>query len=99
MASKSKTGVWVPPHLEIQDGYALQALERGEATPEQQQRALRWIVEVACMAYQDTFDIDNERKSSHMQGRRFVGLAIIQAIKLNMQAVKKAREKNNDEQG
>lgn len=65
---------------------ALQALERGDATKEQQQRALKWIVEEAGRRDGDTFLLDEEggeRASSFMAGRRFVALEVLKLVHLS----------------
>ena len=74
------------PHLratfKIADVNNLQALGRGDASPEQQKAALKWIVETACMAYDDTYDGGNARNSDKMQGRRYAGLRIVAMCKI-----------------
>ena len=70
---------WQPP-----DASALQALEKGEADEHQQKRALAWIINVAAGTYQVAWEPDNERASSFESGRRFVGLKIVELIKLNL---------------
>lgn len=68
--------------FKIADVNALQALSRGEASPEQQVAALKWIVDSACMAFEDTFDAASQRNSDKMQGRRYVGLRIVAMTKI-----------------
>lgn len=86
------TGVWIPVGLDEFTHASIQALERGDASEAQQKQALKWIVETLCMTYYDTAH-DNDRVERHNQGRRWVGLAIIQALKLDYSWVKKQREK------
>lgn len=65
---------------------AIQALQRGEATPDQQQRAFDWIVNQAA----NTYDLEyrtEPRDHAFCSGRRFVGLQIIKLLKLNMAAL------------
>lgn len=67
------------------DANALQALERGEADPDQQRRALDWIITKACRTYDMTFfpgGLEGQRNSDLAQGRRFVGLQIVKLLKL-----------------
>jgi hypothetical protein len=66
------------------DAAALQALERGDASEEQQQRALKWIVNNAAGTYELAWEPDNERASSFESGRRYVGLEIVKLLKLNL---------------
>ena len=58
------------------DIYALQALYRGEAPPDQQIRALKCIIEELAGADDMTFDPDNDRNTCFAEGRRSVGRAI-----------------------
>lgn len=76
---------WKPPHYEIADISAMQALARGDANPDQQERALRWIIEAAAGAYDMSYrpGLEGERDTVFAEGRRFVGLAIVKLLKLN----------------
>lgn len=78
------------PH-EIADVSAFQALERGDASPDQQKRALAWLINVAAMTYQPTFMAD-PYKSAYAEGRRFVGLKVVKLLKLSLTALHKASE-------
>jgi hypothetical protein len=84
-----------PPHLYVPwtdaDAGAIQALARGDASPEQQKRALQWIVEVGAMTYQDT-QMDSDRDTAFANGRRFVGLRIISLTKISLNALRKAKQ-------
>lgn len=68
---------------EIADASALQALLRGDAEPEQQRRALDWIIQQAAMTYQPTFQPDSDRTTAFAEGRRFVGLKIRELLSLS----------------
>jgi hypothetical protein len=87
---------FVPAAFDLPTGYALQALERGEATPEQQQRALLWIVNSAAKTYDLSFRSDSERESSFAEGKRFVGLQIVGILKRNMSIYQPEQENEND---
>lgn len=79
---------WLPvDDWEVADVSALQAVERGEATPEQQKRALAWIINKACWTYESTFSPVREHDSSFAEGRRFAGLQIVKMLKLNAAAL------------
>jgi hypothetical protein len=75
---------WRPPSWQPADASALQALLRGAATPEQQKRALDWIVNAACATYDLSFRPDSERATAFAEGRRFVGLEIVKLTKLDL---------------
>jgi len=68
------------------DVSAFQALEKGEATPDQQKRALAWLINVGSMSYEDVYDRDSERDSTFMNGRRFVGLRVVKMLRINLLA-------------
>lgn len=70
------------------DAAALQALERGKATPDQQQRALAWIINTACLTYDFCDQPENDRLSAIFDGRRFAGLQIVKLIKINLSLLK-----------
>lgn len=80
------------PKWELPDAYAMQALERGAATPEQQKRALAWIVNSACATYDFCDKPENERLSAIFDGRRFAGLQIVKLIKINLAKLKKEKD-------
>lgn len=77
-----------PAKWDIADVSALQALEQGKATPEQQKRAIMWIVNNACLTYDFCDQPESDRLSAIYDGRRFAGLQIVKLIKLNMAALK-----------
>ena len=81
---KPEHAAWLPPPYELADVTALQALSRGEADKHQQERALKWIIEQACGTYQMSFrpGPDGERDTVFAEGRRFVGLIIVEKLKL-----------------
>lgn len=65
---------------------ALQALQAGTATPDQQQRALQWIINEASGAYMPNFYTggeDGRRSTDFALGRAFVGQQIVGALKIN----------------
>jgi len=64
------------------DAIAMQALERGDATPEQQQRALCWIVQSAALTHSLHYRAD-PHDHAFASGRGFVGIQIIKMLKLD----------------
>lgn len=84
------------PKWEKADAYAIQALERGEATPDQQRRALAWIVNSACQTYDFCDKPESDRLSAIFDGRRFAGLQVVKLIKINLSLLKpKPEERDN----
>lgn len=82
---------WLPATYDLADVGALQALGRGDASPDAQQRALRWIIEKAAGTYEPSYrpGEDGERDTAFAEGRRHVGLQIVKLLKLNLQAMRK----------
>lgn len=79
------------------DAAALQALARGEARPDQQRRALDWVVKTAAGTYQTSFVPGAPDASAFAEGRRFVGLQVVKLLSLNLEAIRNAQqEKTND---
>lgn len=77
-----------PAPYEIPDVAAVQALEKGTATPEQQRRALAWMVNNACGTYDLEYRTD-QRDHAFASGRRFVGLQVVKMLKINLSKLKK----------
>lgn len=73
---------YAPVPYGVPDICALQALERGDATPEQQQRAIAYFVNVLCDTYGFEYRTDS-RDHAFASGRRFVGLQTVKLLKLN----------------
>ena len=76
-----------PAQYELADVAALKALERGDATTEQQQRALLWLVHCAALTHDIEYRPDS-RDHAFASGRRFVGLQIIKLLKIDMAKLK-----------
>jgi hypothetical protein len=79
------------PHR-IADAAAVQAIANGTATPDQQIRGMRWIIEKGCMTYDETFHPESDRASNFMQGRRFVGLKLVLMINASINALKRRED-------
>jgi hypothetical protein len=63
---------------------SIKALARGEAAPEQQQLALKWIVEAASGTYESVYFPESVRQSDFASGKRFVGNQIVGIINMSM---------------
>ncbi len=85
-----------PAPFEVADAYAIRALAAGTADPEQQRRAVRWIVENAAQTYQPEFRPEGDRESCFAGGRRFVGLQIVKIINLPGAVLDAMRTKGGD---
>jgi len=76
--------------------YAVQALHKGEATPEQQRLAVDLIINGLSDYYGLSYRPDTH-DTAFAEGRRFVGAQIVKLLKLSpavIAAVKKKTEKN-----
>ena len=77
-----------PALYEIPDIASVQALATGTATPDQQKRALDWVINSACGTYDLEYRSD-ARDHAFTSGRRFVGLQIVKMLKLNVGKLKR----------
>lgn len=80
----------VPADYELADADAVQAIMRGEADEQQQKRFLTWVVEQAAGTYQFHY-YGNERDTAFALGRAFVGQQIVKMTKLNLSALRRAK--------
>lgn len=79
---------WKPPQWQPADAQSLKALGRGDATPEQQRRALEWIIREACGTYDFAFRPGaNDRDTNLALGRQMVGQQIVKLINLDLAAL------------
>ena len=84
------SGAFIPPAYTIADAYAIKALADGTAEPEQQKRALEWIVEHAACKDELSFRPvdDGGRNTAFGEGRRFVGLQIVKLLRMPRELLK-----------
>lgn len=88
---------WLPAAYELADAAAIQALVRGDATADQQRRAVAWLVN--CSGYYDLSfrpGDGGDRETAFAEGKRFVGA---QMVKLSKLALSKLRDNQQSEQG
>ena len=71
------------------DVAAIKATYKGEATADQQARALNWIIKQAAGIADDPFDPKNARVTDYNLGRRAVGLAVARLIEMPSAAMEK----------
>lgn len=86
---EAKSAPWYPARYEKADVRALKNLAAGTASPEQQQRAMKWIIEQACATYDLSYRPTSDRDTSFAEGRRFVGLQIVKALNLDLAILEK----------
>ncbi len=88
---------WHPAEWSVEDAGALQAMYRGEARADQQQRALKWIIESAAQTYEQPFVPGQADVSDFICGRMSVGQQIRKLLSLNL-ALFKSNPSRNTEQ-
>lgn len=71
-----RTPILAFPDIDISDAAAIKALNSGMATPEQQKRALDWIVKKACMIGGISMTADTHQTAFN-EGKRFVGANLL----------------------
>jgi hypothetical protein len=85
---------WKSPPYDPADAAALQALQRGQASIDQQQRALRWIINQACATYDFAYrpGTEGDRDTVLALGRQFVGQQIVKLCNLKIGLITTRRE-------
>lgn len=81
---EAKNAPWFPVEYDQATVRAVKDVAAGTATPDQQQRAMKWIIEHACGTYELSYRPTSDRDTSFAEGRRFVGLQIVKAVNLDM---------------
>lgn len=87
---KPDASPWRPFDWEPADVAAIQALARGDATPDQQKRALDWII-TSAGTYDLSYRPNSDRDTAFAEGKRHVGLQIVTKLKLNLAAIRQAK--------
>lgn len=83
---------WKPPHYEIADVNALKALQAGTANPDQQKRALAWIIHHAAALYEEPYrpgGQDGERDTVLALGRAFAGRQIVKLLNIDLSTLRR----------
>jgi len=88
-----KNAPWKPVPYELADVSAIQALVAGTATPEQQRRALDWIIYKAAGTYDFPYrpGPDGARNTDLALGRLFVGQQIVKLTRLNLGKLRRSQ--------
>lgn len=81
-------GPQVPPAWELPDASAFQALARGEASPDQQRRALDWLIMRAAGTYEFHF-YPSDRDTTFALGRAFVGQQVRKLLAVNISSLRR----------
>lgn len=80
---------WKPASIESADAAAFQALARGNATADQQKRALDWLVKKACRTYDMSYrpGEDGRRDTDFAEGQRSIGLQLVKLLNIKIGAL------------
>lgn len=82
------SAAWLPAAYELADITAVQAVQRGDASPDQQRRALDWIINQACKTYDFAFRPGaDDRETNLALGRQHAGQQIVKLLYLNAGAM------------
>ena len=87
---KKESSPWYPPRCDKADIAAVKACASGTANPEQQVRAIKWIVEDCCGYYDLSYRPGEagRRDTDFAEGKRFVGAEIVKMTKLDLAKLK-----------
>jgi hypothetical protein len=92
----ASNAAWLPAPYELADITAVQAVHRGDASPDQQRRALAWIINQACGTYDFSYRPGaDDRETNLALGRQFVGQQLVKLLYLNASALQRS-EPNAD---
>lgn len=95
---KPSAAPWRPTEWEPADVAAIQALVRGDASPDQQRRAIDYIINDIAGTYDMSYRPDSERDSVFAEGKRYVGLQLVKAVNLNLARIRQVKSKTPQEQ-
>ncbi len=85
------TGPQVPAIYELAHISAFQALQRGDASSDQQRMALDWLIKQASGMYEFHY-YPSDRDTAFALGRGFVGQQVVKLLTLNLMSLR--REQN-----
>lgn len=88
MKSTRAKGPHIPADYAIHHAVAIQALMTGTADAQQQQNALKWIIEQASGMYEFQY-YPTDRETAFALGRGFVGQQIVKMTKLNTMSLRR----------
>lgn len=92
----TKKTPWRMPQPTANETAAIQALNNGAATADQQKLALKCIIETICGYTDEPFDPENQRTTDFYLGRRNVAACILKEITLPLSILRKREEQKNE---
>lgn len=83
-----KAEPWKPPYYTVADVSAFQALNRGDATEDQQRRALKYVIETLCGTYDLAYRPASSRDTDFALGKVWVGQQLVKFLHINVSALR-----------
>jgi len=86
---------YTPAPYSKYDIYALKALQEGNASPHQQQRALAWIIHTAARTYDLTYHpggSEGDRDTAFAAGKQFVGQQVVKLVNYDASLLNQLKE-------
>lgn len=90
VAARSKP--YTPVPYEAKHVRLIQALQRGDATPQMQRDALKWIIESVSAAYDMPY-YESDRDTAFACGRQYVGKQLVKMTVLIPDRIEPSKEK------
>ena len=79
-----KSKPWAPTRVSVPVIYALQRMEKGEASAQDQTAVLKWITRDLCGIGDLSYRPESARETDFAEGKRFCGLQIERYIGINL---------------
>lgn len=86
--TKNKHAPYLPAEYKAKEVSAIQALARGDATPEQQKQSLEWIINELAGTYDLSYRPESDRDTTFAEGKRYVGLQLVKMLKIVISRLK-----------
>lgn len=86
-----------PPEYSSADVYAVQALRRGNASPEQQRHAVDLIINGIACAFDQSYRPGKPDETTFAEGKRFVGLQVYRLAHMNPATVENIYGRTDDD--
>jgi hypothetical protein len=83
-----------PAGFALADVAAVQAVYKGEGSPEQQKRAMDWVIKSAANVPGISFRAGDPHATSFLEGRRFVGAQILSLLAMNLSTLRAKKATN-----
>jgi hypothetical protein len=82
--------------LDVPDLHAIKAIARGDASEDQQRRAMKVIIEQIASTYDMSFHPDNARATDFAEGKRHVGRVLVGIINFDIKKLNEAETRKDN---